>query len=225
MKVNRTRQLVGFAVGGCAGLLLLVFLMLPSQEALHKRGPMNKGHEGMRCASCHKRAPGSFRQQVQANIRFILGRRESPADIGHRPVGNTECLDCHERPNDRHPVFRFFEPRFKEARANIQPTQCASCHREHSGKLATIQPTFCVNCHSDLIMKKDPLTTPHHELIQSERWETCLGCHDFHGNHPVETPTAITEALAPEKILDYFNGGISPYGTETYYQAKKEAFQ
>ncbi len=222
--VNRVRQFIGVSIGGAIGLIVLLLFIMPGKERLHVRGPMNKGHEDLECRDCHKPVDGTFRQQIQANVRYILGRRKAPVPLGHHDVNNQACLDCHDRPNDRHPVFRFLEPRFAEARKQIQPQFCVSCHLEHQGKLATIEPTFCVNCHQDMEVKRDPVTTPHEELAQQGRWETCLGCHDFHGNHQYELRTALEDVIPPQRIESYFDGSEdSPYPGRKTYLAKKEA--
>lgn len=180
------------------------------------KGPMASGHETLECASCHDEAPGSFRQQIQANLYFALGQREAGAFVGHIPVGNTVCLDCHQRPDDRHPTFRFLEPRFAEAREELAPHLCVSCHREHRGARVTVTPTFCSNCHGELEMTDDPIDLSHRELARTEAWDTCLGCHDFHGNHVRETPTSFDSRLPAEGVSSYFRGERSPYGPRAH---------
>jgi len=78
-------------------------------------------------------APGSLRQQTQANLRNALGLCDHLADFGKLTVTNESGLGCHERPNDRHPVYRFLEPRFLKARVSLRPQLCVSCHTEHKG--------------------------------------------------------------------------------------------
>lgn len=220
----RGKQNRAYLAGLCLGLLALALFWSPGGEKLHARGPMNSGHENLKCADCHRDAPGSPRQQIQANLRFALGQRDKPADFGHRPVGNEACLDCHERPNDRHPVYRFLEPRFSKARESLGPHLCASCHAEHSGKRVTrAEISYCVNCHKDTKLRKDPLDVSHERLIALRRWESCLGCHDFHGNHRIKPPKAADKTVAAEKIRAYFDGGLSPYGEERYHKAKRKA--
>ena len=117
-------------------------------------------------------------------------------DFGHQPVTNATCLECHDRPNDRHPVFRFFEPRFAEAREQIQPQYCLSCHLEHSGKrVTTFEITSCVHCHKDITLNHDPTTISHEDLIEAGQWESCLGCHDFHGNHVMKPKMVVEQIL------------------------------
>lgn len=212
-------------MGLSAGLAALVVLAMPGQQRLHASGPANTGHQDLACESCHRPAPGSRRQQIQANVAYWLGRRETGADYGHQAVDNQACLACHERPNDRHPVFRFLEPRFAEARQALAPHQCASCHLEHQGgrvTLAVEQSGYCVNCHQEISLKNDPASVPHARLIAEERWQSCLGCHDYHGNHQMETETDLRRAFDPQAIEMYFQGGPSPYSDTRYHQAKRE---
>ena len=222
-KIARKPQQLAYKLGIVIGLVVLIVLLSPAYDKFHIRGPMNSGHDKLKCGSCHQDAPGSLRQQIQANLRYALGRRERLADFGHLDVGNESCLDCHERPNDRHPVYRFLEPRFLKARENLRPQFCVSCHTEHKGKRVTRADIgYCVNCHKKTKLRKDPLDVPHDRLIALKRWESCLGCHDFHGNHIMETTKAVEQVIPAEKIRAYFLGGASPYGDDRHYKAKKE---
>jgi hypothetical protein len=208
--VDRRRR-IGSVFGFCLAVGALGYLFLPDQKHFSAPGVMNTGHETIGCDSCHRSAPGTVRQQLQADVRYLAGLRKSPADFGMREVLNKDCLACHERPFDRHPVFRFNEPRFVEVRQVLAPQQCESCHREHSGARVTVESGYCRNCHGALEMKNDPLDTPHAQLVREGRWSTCLGCHDFHGNHVMQTSTRLAEALPPAQINNYFRGDVSPY--------------
>lgn len=219
---QRRRQLA-YAIGLGLGVLALVGLIMPSGERLHAKGPMNSGHEELACAECHLNAPGSTRQQLQANMRFLLGQRQQSAAFGHSRVDNAACLACHERPNDRHPVYRFLEPRFAKVRKGLAPHLCVSCHLEHTGQRVTVvEIGYCAECHKDTKLRKDSLDVPHDRLIALKLWESCLGCHDFHGNHVFETANRVEQIVPPETIRAYFAGGPSPYGQERRYRAKKE---
>lgn len=220
----RKRQFRAYLFGAGLGLAAFLLLILPQFDALHARGPMNTGHDSVRCASCHKPAPGSPRQQIQANMHYVLGKREATADFIHSTVGNEQCLKCHERPNDRHPVYRFLEPRFAKAREKISPQSCVSCHNEHRGRRVTLGTIdYCRHCHEKTKLRKDPLDISHADLIALKQWDTCLGCHDFHGNHIMKTARTVEAAVSPNKILAYFRGEASPYGNKVRYPAKKEA--
>lgn len=216
---------LGYLVGFVAFVAALVFLFLPSQEASHSIGPANTGHEDLSCQECHLPADGTIRQQVQANVRYQLGLRDSPVDFQHQNVDNDNCLACHERETDAHPVFRFNEPRFAEARANIEPQVCTSCHLEHEGVRVTIGTTFCVECHQDLELPNDPLDVPHDQLIADQNWESCLGCHDYHGNHIMEVETAVDNALPISEIEAYFEGALSPYSDQKQFSAKQSLLE
>jgi len=219
---SRKWQNLAYLVGLCVGLGIMAFTVFPIGEWLHAKGPMNTGHTTLACTACHKHAPGSFRQQIQANLRHAIGRRTLPAFFGRLPVGNAECMACHERPNDRHPVYRFLEPRFSEAREALRPHQCVSCHTEHQGRRVTsAKIDYCVNCHKETRLKKDPIDVSHEDLIARKQWDSCLGCHDFHGNHIMQTEKSFDKRTPPEKIRAYFDGGPSPYGTTLHYKAKQ----
>lgn len=71
-------------------------------------------------------------------------------------------------------------------------------------------------------MKKDPISISHKRLVKSKQWKTCLGCHDFHGNHEMNLKTNVNEATSPKTLLDYFDTGISPYSKEKIVTAFKE---
>ena len=224
VKKPRKRQHRAYLIGVCLGLVGMTLLFLPDYDRFHVPGPMNTGHEKVKCDSCHQEAPGTARQQIQANLQFVLARRERPADFGYRAVGNDNCLHCHQRPNDRHPVYRFLEPRFLKARENLSPELCVTCHAEHKGQRVTLAEIgYCSQCHKKTKLRKDPLDVAHDKLIVLQRWDSCLGCHDFHGNHIRQTPTKIDQIIPSEKIVTYFKGGASPYGDRRHYQAKKEA--
>ncbi len=195
--------------------------MWPSYERYHAPGTANSGHEKLQCAECHIRTQGTVRQQIQANVRHWLGLRNNSVYFIYQPVGNRECLACHERPNDNHPAHRFLEPRFKKAREKIGAHSCTSCHREHQGVRVTIRSDYCVNCHEALKMKNDPLDIAHATLISDNRWITCLGCHDFHGNHIMQLMTKIDGVISYGEISHYFNGGPSPYSQQKHYSAKR----
>ena len=228
MNINprRKRQFYGLVTGTVFGSFLIVWLNLPSNEKYTMLGPMNTGHESLVCNECHTPARGTPGQQIQTNINYLFGKRKSPVTFGLENVDNEKCLACHERPNDRHPVHRFEEPRFADARKNIMPTQCASCHNEHHGVRITIQNSgFCINCHKDTKLNNDPLDVPHHELIAQNMWTTCLQCHDFHGNHIYNVAERMLDTIPIQVIRNYFNGGDSPYTKNKKYEPKRSIHQ
>lgn len=221
--ISRLR-LLALAVALPIALLGVVILGTDTGNALVARGPIQAGHEALACADCHQRARGSLRQQIQANIAFALGYRHRMADFGKVRVTSDTCLSCHERPNDRHPIYRFQEPRFEKAVAEIDATSCLGCHSEHTARRveAQVGQTYCSACHDGLQMKSDPLDVPHVTLIADKNWATCLGCHDFHGNHPVKAPVLLRDAASPAAVADYLAQGPSPYGDKKSYEARSE---
>ena len=67
-----------------------------------------------------------------------------------------------------------------------------ACRLEHRGQRVTLTDTgYCSTCHKETTLKRDPIHIPHERLIARDRWETCLGCHDFHGIHLMKTKTRV----------------------------------
>ena len=224
---KRKRQWIGFGVGVFTVTIMYVVLSVPANEHLLSLGPMNTGHEDLSCESCHTPAQGNTFQQLQANIMFTFGLRRTVADFGTENVDTDKCLECHYRENDRHPLHRFTEPRFAQARKNIGVTECESCHEEHNGKRVTqVNTGFCENCHGETSMQNDPLEISHEELIAQNLWSTCLQCHDFHGNHIYHAATSMKDTFSIEVIREYLDGGESPYADiKKYYPLKEEEWK
>jgi predicted CXXCH cytochrome family protein len=198
-------------------LLFLPLLLLMPQAA--ENLPSNHftvGHEQLKCAACHIDAPGTLRQQLQAKAAYLVGSRSESVAFVYKPINNAVCLECHSKPKDNHPSHRFWEPRFEEVRQSLAPQLCLSCHREHTDTRVSLTETkFCVSCHSDLVVKNDPLDVSHEKLIKDKNWGTCMGCHDFHGNHERKAQTKLADVIAEKAILDYFVNAKSPYGEVT----------
>ena len=217
-RVRRAALICALPVAGLAAVIVFT----DRGQGLIARGPIQSGHAETPCAGCHRPAPGTPRQQIQANLRHLAGLRAKPADYGFAPVGSAACLACHERPNERHPIYRFREPRFAEARAVVEATTCLGCHSEHRDERVSAGLTFCRACHGELELKLDPLDIPHHQLIAAKDWESCLGCHDFHGNHARKPQRRILAAHETAVLLDYLKDGDSPYAAEKIYRAVNE---
>lgn len=185
-------------------------------------GPPNTGHENISCIACHRDEKGSVREQIQSNWKQN-SHHNSALYFGKLPVTSDQCLDCHQRENDRHSIHRFNEPKYESARAKIHPENCISCHSEHQGKRVTITNTgFCINCHQNLSVKNDPVIPSHERLIKSNQWETCLQCHDYHGNHVRTTPHELKDTISRNSILEYFDGGKDPFSNKKKYKAIKK---
>lgn len=200
------------------GLLSAGLWNVPPGPGLKAKGTMNTGHENLECNACHKPAEGTTRQQLGHNAQVLMTGVGDWTPVGFDEVDNNACLTCHDRPNDRHPVSRFNEPRFAKQRQTLAPHQCNSCHGEHNGgRVMGVEPQFCQNCHADLVLEDDPIDIDHATLIEQGDWTSCLGCHDFHGNHVRTTPMALAESIDRDVILEYLEGGVDPYGEEKRY--------
>ena len=216
----RKRQVIGGIIGVVLGVSLFYIFTLDATEDYVSIGPMNTGHEELNCFACHADAKGNLLQQVQSNISHAVGARENGVDFGTQDVTVDNCLQCHDRPNDRHPVYRFSEPRFKDAVKNIDATTCITCHTEHKEERVSVASiNYCMNCHQDLVVENDPLDISHDVLIAKEEWFTCIQCHDFHGNHRYDVPEKMSDTIPMHAIQAYFDGGEDPYGTNKKYIA------
>ena len=216
----RKRQFIGGIIGISVGAFIFFFLTLDSSESYISLGPMNSGHAEVTCVACHADAKGNLMQQMQSNFEYAVGMRKHEVDFGTNDVTSDNCLSCHDRPNDRHPTYRFTEPRFKEAITHIDATTCITCHTEHKGQrvtIASIAMNYCVNCHKDLEVEDDPVDTPHQVLIANKQWFTCIQCHDFHGNHTYQVATKLKDTIPMAVIQAYLKGGDDPYGTDKKY--------
>ncbi len=219
-KINplRKRQFIGGIIGVLVGVVAFFMLTLESNESYVSVGPMNVGHDDISCVACHAKAKGNLLQQVQSNISHAVGARKTDVDFGTKDVTLNNCLECHDRPNDRHPTHRFSEPRFKDAIKVIDATTCITCHSEHHGERVSVATMdYCLNCHQDLSVEDDPLDVDHKTLIANKSWSTCIQCHDFHGNHKYEVPTKIKDTIPTQIIKDYFKGGVDPFGNDKKY--------
>ena len=222
-KRERSIKRAAYLFGILVFLTGIALVLVPQSSRFAAKGPANTGHDKLACTDCHKEAPGTLRQQLQAKVQFHLGRRETDPTFGHDRVGNEACMNCHTREQDAHPAHRFLEPRFKEAREQLGAESCVSCHREHKGVRVTMVPTSCATCHQDLALKNDPLDVSHRDLIAKGQWTTCLGCHDYHGNHKRLTQKKLEDAYAAKTILDYLAGGPSPYGNDLKFPTQWKA--
>jgi len=218
----RGRQRIGINLAVFLVAAMLFVTLSPAGEWLLAPGGMIPGHEKLSCESCHQKTSGTTRQQLQAKVQYWVGTRTDSIDFGHKTVGNKACLECHRRPKDNHPVYRFMEPRFREVRQKLSPQYCVSCHREHQANRVNLAPEECKVCHKKISLKRDPLDISHKALAKKNQWKTCLGCHDYHGNHSLRIPKKIEERIKDDKIISYFQQGDSPYPLPKKYKAKKD---
>ncbi|MFV2055448.1 MAG: cytochrome c3 family protein [Thiohalomonadales bacterium] len=215
------KRMLAYVTGGSISMVIITVLVLPSNSDLHAHGPMNIGHEKVQCSGCHKMATGTLRQQLQAYTKYFLGLRERPVTVGYSQVSNDACVYCHDRPSDTHPVYRFMEPRFSKVRAKLQAQTCIFCHKEHTARRITIDRIFCRYCHEKLSIKNDTLSTSHAKLVIRKDWKTCLGCHDYHGNHRRKVTTDLSKIIADTEVKKYFDGTLSLYGNDKKHKVRK----
>jgi hypothetical protein len=208
---KRSRRLVALAVGSGISLASAAFMSTARGAAWTQKGPRMPGHEPLACVACHLEPPGTLRQRVQATLRYWLGRRADAPPLGAAPVSQERCEACHVR-EDRHPTFRFLEPRFARARAAIAAERCSGCHGEHTGRRVTRQASFCSSCHGTLDVADDPIAPSHARQVAAGDFGACLRCHDFHGNHEHEAPRSLSRALSSQQVLAYLDHAESPYG-------------
>jgi hypothetical protein len=240
-KANKIGALIGLAIGCLGAASLFLILTVQHQNSNGKKdksfaittrmhnllspmlshGEATKGHEDLMCTSCHETSDGTIRQQLQAKARNALLNTNYISDFGYKQVESKKCLSCHERPNERHPIHRFNEPRFMGAVKITQANSCIGCHVEHTGQLASIESEgFCSACHKELEMNNDPIDISHKKLIEASKWNTCMGCHDYHGNHNRSVPKIVNSAINVDIIRSYLDGNTSPYGLEKIYEGK-----
>ena len=220
--IKKTTRWIGFVMGGL--ILAVTFSMIfgPFSENWLNKGPSNTGHVALNCQDCHVDASGSVRQQIQGKVHFWIGLRSDDVNFGHMNVENQTCISCHERSNDKHPVSRFAEEQFLDARKAFSAHTCAGCHAEHAGVRVTMPASGCKHCHGSLKVKNDPIDVSHETLVSEGQWVSCLGCHDFHGNFLRKTPTKLEEVLSLDDIERYLNGGPSIYGNVRRFTAKEK---
>ncbi len=205
------------------GLAVFLVAAVANQDEILSPGPVNPGHEAVDCTSCHLPATGSHRQQIQANLQKFMAGENTDAPFHSEPVDNSACEDCHDRKmEDRHPAFRFKEPRFKEARASVAPQYCVSCHQEHTGKRVANGGDFCGSCHREFEEGQKIKGPDHQALADQERFDTCLKCHDFHGNHRYKVPQELQDAFSKEAVLYYLDDGPSPFGDDKIHADREQ---
>ncbi|MDB4297280.1 cytochrome c3 family protein [Flavobacteriaceae bacterium] len=217
----RKRQFYGLLAGLVIGIACIATLITTKTgEEYLSMGPMNTGHQGISCNTCHSDAKGKLLQQIQSNAECAIGLRKNMVAFGSVSVNTKKCLSCHERDNDRHPTHRFKESKYRKSVKEIDARECNTCHSEHQGIRVTLaNGNYCMSCHSKLKVKKDPLDVPHSTLIKNGDWSTCLQCHDFHGNHQAKAPEKLKDTIPLKTILNYFKGGKDPYAGKKKFKA------
>jgi ferredoxin-NADP reductase/bacterioferritin-associated ferredoxin len=212
-------------LAGTVLMLLPMLVMLPQMQEVRPHGHPNVGHEQLKCAACHVESPASMRQALQAKVKHALGLRETTAVAGMQPVTTSTCVQCHANSDDPHAPHRFLEPRFEKARAETGAQNCVRCHREHSGVRVTVASTgYCVSCHAEMKVENDKTSPTHDYLVRQKRWDSCLQCHDYHGNHRWRAPLRLVDAPTVDVLASYLQNGPSPFGNPVT-KAKQEGVQ
>ena len=222
-KKTRSRNF-WLAAASLLGVILISGFTFLNNGQFKMKGTYNTGHENLKCEDCHFEAEGNLRQQVQHNVKTFLKVHEHKTyiDMGHKRVDNTACLSCHQRPNDRHPVSRFKEIRFAEQRKELGIHECRACHSEHTGTSMSILPSnYCQSCHENTEVKDDPLDIKHQDLFRDGKWNTCLQCHDFHGNHIYKVPQYMKDTIPLLDVQNYLKGEKVIYSTRKHHKALK----
>ena len=209
-------------VAAIAVLLSLSPLLVAGWDTkLLSIGPATPGHESLACIDCHQAAVGTIGKQLLVNGHYLLNDRSRPVDFLHRPVTTGVCVSCHDMGNTLHAPVMFLEPRYQQVRDILGPDKCSSCHREHDAiRVSLNNLTFCRTCHETVVINNDPLDVSHEELASTGKWESCMGCHDYHGNHRFRSQTLMSERFLPAEIRAYFGTGPTPYGAKSK-RAKK----
>ena len=229
-------QRAAYGWGIAVAVIAATLILSPGLENWHAAGPHNVGHTKIDCAECHTRSDGNVIGQAFGNIVHAVGFTDSAPYFVFTPADNEQCIACHDSPDNRHPADDYVSPEFDDARLAAGVHLCTSCHEQHLGTRVSAAPTVCQHCHINTEgnpcflssaaaqledrsesckferPEDDPVDVAHTELIAGERWETCLGCHDFHGNHEREVPVLLADRLSETQIREYLDGGASPYG-------------
>ncbi len=265
------------ALAGVSLMMAMIFCGWIAFSSVHANmlnpGPMAPGHQGLTCVSCHESAPGTTSQQLQSALKRLIFWRNDESEFvkfGFLKPESSDCVACHDRSKDSHPISRFREPRFMTAIETVDARECAGCHKEHTGVRVSAKMEFCSACHSTMAMKNDPLgdfpktqevasiETPkpvvktrsikpvaktrsfqilpppsaaiiedakpamsHAILASTNRWDTCMGCHDFHGNHQRTTPTSMSMRIDTRLLQAYLIDGMDPYSKDKIVKDKE----
>jgi predicted CXXCH cytochrome family protein len=124
--MRRWRILLSLALPMAALLWVSVFAAAGNRTS-YSAGPVSSAHAfaEKKCEACHKGSIDS-------------GDPRHPRQRFRAHATDTACLTCHDAP--------------AHAANQTPPPDCATCHREHSGRvqLARTDDRFCVDCHGNL---------------------------------------------------------------------------
>ncbi len=110
-----------------AGAVLAVAFFYPRSSLLVQAGPVSPAHAMFNedCAQCHQEA-------------FRTAKKVVDWSSSLRAIPDGACIRCHDGPPHNDP--------------QAEQMACATCHREHRGRLmlARVPDRDCVVCHADL---------------------------------------------------------------------------
>lgn len=103
---------------------------MPQHRRIYQAGELSRGHASFenRCEECHRETGNLLPRFWQPNLRT---------------VADESCHKCHAVGTHQHC-------------ANLQEPNCATCHREHQGRILlaqTVTDMQCATCHNDLKSK------------------------------------------------------------------------
>ena len=115
------------------------------------------------------------------------------------------CMSCHEGPlnkaRDTHPSKKFSDPRNSDLLANLDATQCVTCHIEHSPEITdqlgvTLPEDFCFYCHQDVGVER--------KSHKDYEYDTCSnsGCHNYHDNRALYEKFLVKHMDEPNLLSD-----------------------
>lgn len=125
--------------------------------------------------------------------------------FGGGEVLQEACIGCHgadlEAGDDSHPLKKFTDPRNADRLAQLEASQCMTCHLEHqqerTGPMGvTLPEDFCVRCHADVADER-----PSHAGMA---FDTCAsaGCHNYHDNRALYEDFLVKHAHQPDHLPD-----------------------
>ena len=173
---------------------------------------MNTGHDTSPASRVTCRAPGSVRQQLQAIARALgRGRPAARSTSASAPSPTRSARPATTAPTmspgvplPRAALRR--GPRGDPSRAmHVVPPRARRRARDRS----PTEPTAATATRDLDVKNGSPRRLAPHAR-RGQRWDTCLGCHDFHGNHGLSHRPA-RRRDRPAAIQTYLDGGPSPY--------------
>ena len=80
---------------------------------------------------------------------------------------------------------------------------------------------YCRSCHENTEIKDDRWILSIRIYSEMENGNTCLQCHDFHGNHIYEVPQKMKDTIPLLEVQNYLKGEKVIYSTRKHHKALK----